>query len=255
MPRRARQESFTAMYHVMVRGLNKLPVFNQTREKTRIINLLRENILNYEVAIYAYCIMSNHFHLLIKADVKILASFMAKVLAAYAHYYNFKHNRIGYVFQDRFKSQCVEEEAYFWNCLRYIHNNPFYKGKIEELLSYRYCSMAEFYYNKRDIIDESALNMKNCKFDADHDFLDFHKISSRVVFADVDEDVYRNNLAIAKEILAEMQRKTGLSGEEILEYIKTRKEFEKVLAESVHISKKKAQEFENIIRQELVGTD
>ena len=70
MPRRARQESSTGMYHVMVRGLNKMPVFKEKGEKTRIINLIRENLSEYEVAILAYCIMPNHFHMLIKADLK-----------------------------------------------------------------------------------------------------------------------------------------------------------------------------------------
>ena len=58
------------MYHVMVRGLNKMPVFKEKGEKTRIINLIRENLSEYEVAILAYCIMPNHFHMLIKADLK-----------------------------------------------------------------------------------------------------------------------------------------------------------------------------------------
>ena len=73
MPRRARQESSTGMYHVMVRGLNKMPVFKEKGEKTRIINLIRENLSEYEVAILAYCIMPNHFNMLIKADLKELA--------------------------------------------------------------------------------------------------------------------------------------------------------------------------------------
>lgn len=93
MPRSARKMSTTGMYHVMIRGLNKMPVFNQKRERTRIVNLIRENQSQYDVAIHAYCIMPNHFHLLIKADLKELASFMAKILAAFAYYYNYKHEK------------------------------------------------------------------------------------------------------------------------------------------------------------------
>ena len=127
----------------MTRGLNKMPVFKQQREKTRMINLIRENLPKYEVAIYAYCIMPNHFHLLIKADLKELASFMAKILADFAKYYNFKHQRIGYVFQDRYKSQCIEKESYFWNCMRYIHLNPLNEKDFKELINYKYCSVKE----------------------------------------------------------------------------------------------------------------
>ena len=60
----------------MSRGLNKLPIFKEKRERTRMLNLVRENIQQYDVEIYAYCIMPNHFHLLIKADLQELASFM-----------------------------------------------------------------------------------------------------------------------------------------------------------------------------------
>ena len=83
----------------MSRGINKEAIFKEQRERTRMLNLIRENTMEYDVEIYSYCIMPNHFHLLIKADLKELASFMAKVLAKFAKYYNQKHNRVGHVFQ------------------------------------------------------------------------------------------------------------------------------------------------------------
>lgn len=83
----------------MSRGINKLPVFKEKRE-------IRENTQKYDVEMYAYCIMP--FHLLIKADLEELASFMAIIIAEFARYYNYKHNRTGYVFEGRYKSQCVE---------------------------------------------------------------------------------------------------------------------------------------------------
>ena len=138
----------------MSRGINKLPVFKENRERTRMLNLIRENALQYDVEIYAYCIMPNHLHLLIKADLKELASFMAKIIAEFARYYNHKHNRTGYVFQGRYKSQCIESIGYFWNCLRYIHNNPLYLSGVEIILNYKYSSLRELYYKEKDILTD-----------------------------------------------------------------------------------------------------
>jgi REP element-mobilizing transposase RayT len=194
--RKARKQSSTDMYHVMVRGLNKNSIFKERREKTRMLNLIRENLSEYEVEIYAYCIMHNHFHLLIKADLKELASFMAKILAAFAKYYNFKHRRVGYVFQDRFKSQCVENESYFWNCMRYIHRNPSKEKDMKEILHYKYSSIGEFYLDTKDIITEKSFEMMKNRFRSKQEFLEFHKNNGWEVFDDTDEDVQDNHIQI-----------------------------------------------------------
>ena len=254
MPRRARQESATGIYHVMTRGLNKLPIFKQEREKTRIVNIIRENIPKYNVEIYAYCIMPNHLHLLIKSEINELASFMAKILAAYAQYYNFKHNRIGYVFQDRYKSQCIEQESYFWNCLRYIHLNPLKEKCLETLLDNKHNSFAEFYYVKKDIIHEKAFEMLRKRFPSNWQFADFHNMENRDVFVDVSEDIFQNNLKIAKQILKELQLQYGFAMEEILDYAESRKNFENKLSEVLNVSMKKVREVEMSIRKDLKGT-
>ena len=254
MPRKARQESATGMYHVMTRGLNKLPIFKQEREKTRIVNIIRENLPKYNVEIYAYCIMPNHFHLLIKSEIHELASFMAKILAAYAQYYNFKHNRVGYVFQDRYKSQCIEQESYFWNCLRYIHLNPLKEKSLETILDNKHNSFAEYYYVKKDIIHEKAFEILRKRFLATWQFVEFHNMINQDVFVDVNEDVFLNNLRIAKQILQEFQLQYGLAIEEILDYAESRKSFEKILSKVLNISMKKVREIENSIRRDLKGT-
>ena len=144
MARKPRQKSISGVYHVVNRGLEKKAVFAQNRERTRMENLVRENYEKYQVEVYAYCIMPNHFHLLLKAELDVLASFMAVISAEYAFYYNYKHNRTGVVFQNRFRSQCVEDEAYFWNCVRYIHMNPVKAGLSSTLLGYKHSSMKEY---------------------------------------------------------------------------------------------------------------
>ena len=126
MPRHVkRQQSSTGLYHVFVKGINKEKIFDQTREKAYFKRIIKESLSKYDVEIHAYCIMSNHAHLVIKSDGKQkLSYFMSNILAKYAQYYNYKHNRNGHVFQNRFGSECIESERYYWNCIKYIHMNP-----------------------------------------------------------------------------------------------------------------------------------
>lgn len=93
MPRQRRKESSTGVYHVIARGINRELIFNQAREKLYLKRILKEFLSNHNVEIYAYCIMSNHVHLIIKSELQELSMYMAKCLAKYAEYYNYKHKR------------------------------------------------------------------------------------------------------------------------------------------------------------------
>lgn len=254
MSRSKRRISITGLYHVMTRGINRSEIFKEDREKRRFINLIRENLSQYDVAIYAYCIMPNHIHLLVKAEIQELSSFMARVLAAYAQYYNYKNNRTGYVFQNRFKSQCIETEEYFWNCLRYIHLNPSKDGDLNKLRNYKFCSFREYQQRNEEVLSEDAFIAKERRFHTTKEFLAFHKKDNRDVFIDVSEDTKRNNLRIAREILFDMQWQLGVPEEEILEYIDTRRLFIEVLMKSLGISKKGAEEIQIFLRNEIKGT-
>ena len=145
LPLKRRQKSGTDLYHVIAKGINKERTFNQSREKTYLKKIIKKSQKKYEnVEIYAYCIMSNHIHLILKAEFPELSLFMAAVLAEYANYYNYKHHRNGHVFQNRFVSECIETERYFWNCLRYIHLNPVKARVVKEAARYQYSSMMEY---------------------------------------------------------------------------------------------------------------
>ena len=251
MPRRARKESSTSIYHVMSRGLNKLPVFKETRERSRMLNLIRENVEKYDVEIYAYCIMPNHFHLLIKANLKELSSFMAKIIAEFARYYNQKHNRVGYVFQGRYKSQCIEDIGYFWNCLRYIHNNSLYLEEIDRIEDYKYSSLKELYYNEKDILTDLIFQLVYGKFGESKEFLHFHEKGSWEIFEDVSEELEEDRLRIAREILSQHKASEDVAAIEILDYIVFRKKYQKDLIKILHVPVKKANEIISMLRIEL----
>ena len=238
----------------MSRGLNKLAVFNEKRERTRLLNLMRENLQNYDVEIYAYCIMPNHFHLLIKADLVELASYIAKVLAAFAKYYNRKHNRVGYVFQGRYKSQCVENISYFWNCLRYIHNNPLHLEEVESILDYKYSSMRELYYGEKDLLADIVFELVAGKFENSEKFYDFHGIESWCVFEDVEEEFRENKLRIAREILTEFEVEFEIKAIEVIDYVEMRKQLKEKLITILHVTVREANEILKVLRKEIVGT-
>lgn len=254
MPRRPRQKSATNFYHVVVRGLNKIAVFQDKREKTRILNLIRENYEEYNIKIYAYCIMSNHFHLLLETELKELASFMAKIIASFAHYYNYKHNRTGYVFQDRFKSQCIETGEYFWSCLRYIHLNPVKAGMCKNIEDYMQSSVGEYNHQTKSeerILAEAAYVMYEKRFQRERDFMDFHKLNDRDFFIGMPEEELWQRKEIAKEVLKDMQYELKLPVEEILDYSKTRMKFEERLTETFNISQRYVKDIRKAIEREM----
>lgn len=156
---RRRRESFTGLYHVVVKGINKERIFDQQREKVYLKKIILEFKEKYGIEIYAYCIMSNHAHFIIRAELNELSSFMARVLAKYAFYYNFKHNRNGHVFQNRFMSECIESESYYWTCLRYIHLNPVKANMVKRVVRYKYSSMGEYFTETKGLICEKAFEM------------------------------------------------------------------------------------------------
>lgn len=250
MPRGPRKKSSTGIYHVTDRGINKLSIFNSNREKTRFQNLLREYKEKYDVQIYAYCIMSNHFHLLIKADLEELASFMAKILAIYAIYYNKVHQRIGYVFEGRYRSQCIENANYFWNCLRYIHCNPIKANicKSEEL--YKYSSAREYYGEKEiEIVALDALEYFEEKFVDKQEFHDFHQkgADKSILFIDTLEEEFAQQKAHAEGIFEQMQKDLQINAEEILDDITMRNLFDNVISICLKIKKEQAKRVRNAI--------
>lgn len=158
MTRQPRRESGTDIYHIMVRGINKERIFEKEKDYRKIFNTLKEQ-LDSKIEIYAYCIMPNHLHLLMKIPFELMTVYMHHVEVIYAQYYNLSRERVGHVFQGRFKSECVENEKYFWNCLRYIHNNPVKANLVKAEDVYRWSSEWEYLRGKNVLLHEKAIKL------------------------------------------------------------------------------------------------
>jgi REP element-mobilizing transposase RayT len=116
----------------MLRGINRQDIFEDKEDYVRMLTCLQQMLEEYDEAgnhqpplctFYAYCLMSNHIHLLLKTNQKDIGSTIKHLAVTYAMYYNNKYSRSGHVFQDRFKSEPVNDMAYFMTLLRYIHQN------------------------------------------------------------------------------------------------------------------------------------
>lgn len=131
MARLPREHSASAIYHIMLRGNEKRNIFYEDEDRTRFLDTLRVKKVENEFEMYAYCLMNNHVHLLIKEHTNSIARVMKCINVSYAFYFNKKYNRVGHLFQDRFRSEVIERDSYLLTAARYIHNNPIRAGIID----------------------------------------------------------------------------------------------------------------------------
>ncbi len=131
----------------------------------------------YQYELYAYCLMTNHVHLILYDKNQNLSKALQSLTVSYSSYWNKKYERVGHVFQNRFLSKNVETAEYLKSLCRYIHQNPD-KSRIAKMEEYQWSSYQE--YVKRDkIINKKQILMlfNNCEQEAVKDFIKFHKIN------------------------------------------------------------------------------
>ncbi len=158
MPRQRRKLSKTGIYHVMLRGNERKSLFPEEEDYRKFLQVLTHKKRDDSFLLYAYCLMSNHIHLLIREKRQNISQIMKRINIAYAYYFNKKYNRVGHVFQDRFKSESIEEENYLLSVIRYIHHNPLQAKMVSDPISYPWSSY-NFYLDegKKSIIDKEDI--------------------------------------------------------------------------------------------------
>jgi len=124
MARSSRLDWKSAVHHVMARGIEKKAIFKDDSDRAKFVSRIERCVAETGVSIYAWSLMPNHIHMLIRTCNKPLAKFMQKLLTGHANYFNKKYDRVGYLFQNRYKSILVQAEKYLLKLVRYIHLNP-----------------------------------------------------------------------------------------------------------------------------------
>lgn len=158
MPRQRRKLSKAGTYHIMLRGNDRKSIFPEEEDYRKFLQILATKKRDDSFLLYAYCLMSNHLHLLIREKKQNISQIMKRINIAYAYYFNKKYNRVGHVFQDRFKSESIEEESYLLSVIRYIHNNPLNAKMVNDLILHPWSSY-NLYINesKKSIIDKEEI--------------------------------------------------------------------------------------------------
>lgn len=133
MPRQARLDCSGTLHHVMVRGIEKRKIVDDDKDRDRFVSRLGQCASDTKTAIYAWALMPNHAHILLRSGPRGLSSFMRRFLTGYAVTYNLRHRRHGHLFQNRYKSIVCDEDAYFTQLVRYIHLNPLRAKEVKDL--------------------------------------------------------------------------------------------------------------------------
>ena len=141
MPRQPRLDAPGALHHVMGRGIERTNIFRTDRDQDDFLIRLANQCLDGNLIVYAWCLLSNHFHLLVRTGRQPISRSMKKLLTGYVVNFNLRHKRTGHLFQNRYKSIICEDDPYLLELTRYIHLNPVRVGMVgdlEELNNYRW---------------------------------------------------------------------------------------------------------------------
>ncbi|UFS69424.1 transposase [Geomonas sp. RF6] len=144
MGRPLRIEFPGAHYHVTARGNELRDIFETRGDIERFLSYLETSITRYGVLLHSYCLMTNHYHLLVETTKGNLSEVMQHLNGAYTHYFNSKRNRVGHLFQGRYKAILINPDEYLVELSRYVHLNPVRTGMLSRPEEYPWSSYRDF---------------------------------------------------------------------------------------------------------------
>lgn len=145
MPRIAREKSNSGIYHIILRGTNRQEIFHDDEDCLRFLETMYKYKKQTGLKIYGWCLMGNHIHLLLGEGNEEISVTMKRIGVSYARYYNSKYDTVGHLFQDRFRSEGVDCEAYLMTVIRYIHQNPVKAGLVKKPDDWQWSSCNSYY--------------------------------------------------------------------------------------------------------------
>ena len=164
MPRTARKTSKTGVYHINLQGRNQQPIFKDDEDYNKFLEILKDCKEASGFELYAYCLMGNHVHLIIKVVLEGLEQIFKRIGARYVYWFNRKYSRTGPLFHDRFKSEPVENAKHFFTMVRDIHQRPVKAQLASALDAYKWSSYKE--YAGRKVLTDTRFAIKMMPRDA-----------------------------------------------------------------------------------------
>ncbi len=201
--RAQRKKANTNVYHVIIRGINRQDIFLDNQDFRKFLKELKRTKEFYKYELYAYVLMPNHAHFVIHDPTENLSTIIQSLNVSYSYYFNQKYERVGHLFENRFKSKNIEEESYLKNVVRYIHKNPENAGMSKK---YPWISYHEYVQNKEGITDKNFImklfdyNISNFKifhdnYNKNQDLGNSYELISKIG----DEEAIKCMKEIAKE--------------------------------------------------------
>ena len=206
-----------AVYHVTCRGNERRDIFRDDEDRKTFLRFLFQSLNIYSVKLYAYVLMSNHFHLLVETQVANLAEFMRHFNITYTGYFNRRHRRVGHLYQGRYKSILVEKGAYLSTLSRYIHLNPIRlksfakvpsKEKFEKLLDYPWSSLPGYLDKSRQ---ESMTDYTLVLADYGGDTKNGRNAYREQLISDIDESI---------DVTGDIYGQSILGGDDFINWVK-----------------------------------
>lgn len=235
MSRKARNFSETGIYHIIIRGNNQQNIFNDDEDRLILLNRIQKYSSELNIHIYAYCLMNNHVHMLIGNANPNMSKFMLKLNTSYSRLFNMKYERSGHLFQGRYLSKPVKNNAICMKVIRYILQNPQKAGLgrydefiwnsfhsiVDDNLSFIYKPILKVHIDK-DFIFNLFINKTN--------FISYLNISTEEVFMEYEGKKYINDnncIILIKKIMniTNIYQINKIPIDEIIKYLKTIKSF------------------------------
>ncbi|SNS82978.1 REP element-mobilizing transposase RayT [Anaerovirgula multivorans] len=160
MPRVARIKAENQIYHIIQRGNERKNIFLSDDDKVRFLDTLERMKEKYNFKLEAYCLMDNHVHLLVEDNGNDISRIMKSINVSYAYYFNHAYKRVGHLFQDRFKSEIIQEDSYLLSVSAYIHNNPVKAKMVELPEEYKWSSFNDYLLrenSQKELVDTERI--------------------------------------------------------------------------------------------------
>ena len=151
MPRKPRI-NMAGFHHIVNRGIERSNVYRSDEDKNKFLQIVCKVCRTYKVNVHDYCLMDNHYHLLIQTTSENLSLFMRQVNSNYATYFNKKYKRSGYLWQGRYKSWYIVTDEYLYGLFRYIEQNPIKAKMSQKIGEYPFTLLASLFHENQEVI-------------------------------------------------------------------------------------------------------
>jgi len=188
----------TGIYHVMIRGIDKRNIFIVEDDYNKFLTYVVRAQQNKAFIVYAYCLMANHVHLLIKSETEDIGNIIRRITVGYVFYHNNQYGRTGHLFQNRFRSEAVQDESYFLTVARYINQNPRKAGLVVNCKDYPWSSYSSYFTNDLAFsngIQVDFISLQN-QFGSKQEFVKYMDSTNSDVCLDYKDSLHHSDEAL-----------------------------------------------------------